>query len=237
MHQRTNNCIFLITFICFLVLGAGCSDNTIVTYVDGINEESVSQVELYFPLNEGYTTVYTVSSNNGATEETVTFQASERVPIQGIEAVIWIGRSDISLDTGYFYAGSAALYYYDDINSVPEKVLDFPLVVGNSWTTNDINTNDYTDIITGSKDDGGGANSKTFPTISAINFSVDQIEQLVLNSGDYYSNAVRVSSYTNGKYNYYWYVQGIGLVRYVIGATVSTYPNGEVVGELIEYGY
>ena len=64
-------------------------------------------------------------------------------------------------------------------------------------------------------------------------------EGLRLGDGTYYSGAVKVYnlSSTVGKKNYYWFVANVGLVKYVIGATDSSYPDGDVVGELVSRGY
>ncbi len=236
--KRTTLAIAIIMILA--VSWIGCSDDTIVSYIDTptLNDQGAA-VEVYFPLNEGYTTIYNVTYLNGGSEQ-VTFKASDKVRIDGIDAVIWVGSSSNSLDTGYFYAASNTLYYYSSVGADPEKILQLPLTSGTSWQTNDINSNDFTDIITNTDADTTGdpnINAKDFPTVSAVNFTVEQIEPIDLNSGSHYNNAVRISTPNGTRKNYYWYVEGIGLVRYVIGSSTTSYPEGDIVGELINYGY
>ena len=235
------NTSLILTVLCLLsIIWIGCSDDTIVQYVENTNLDQATDIDLYFPLQEGYITVYNLSYQTGSDEQ-VTFRAGRTVNIEGANTVEWIGFGNNSVDTGYFFASSSSLYYYRKLTSTPEKILELPLTNGNTWASNDINSNDFTDIITGFNDKGsdttGSGNKKTFPTISAINFTVEQIEQLQLNTGHYYSSALRISTPNGTCMNYYWYVQGIGLVRYVIGASELSYPDGEIVGELIDYGF
>ena len=59
-----------------------------------------------------------------------------------------------------------------------------------------------------------------------------------MTNGDYYTAAYRISTETAGVLtNYYWFVPGVGLVKYVTGATDDNPANGDVVGELMEYGF
>lgn len=231
--------VIIITTVCMLsIIGAGCSDNTIVTYVDGISESSDSQVESFFPMSQGYTTIYNVTYNNSGTSEIVTFRAGAKQQFQSSEVTPWFGYSNSSIDTGYFYASSDALYYLSYLGDSPDKLLEFPLSTGKSWDS-DSNGDIYIDIITGQKDttDSGGTFGKTFPTISSVEYTINQVDGVTLDHGVFYSNAVLVSTPNGNKTNYYWYVNGIGLVRYVVGATHVSFPSGDIVGELIQYGF
>jgi len=132
------------------------------------------------------------------------------------------------------------LYYYSATNADPEKILQVPLSNGSSWATSDVVSDDFTDIITGTKTDSTNnpnINSKNFPTVTAVNFTVEATESIQLNTGNSYSQAVRLSTPNGTRKNYYWYAPGIGLVRYVIGASTSSYPNGDIVGEIDSYGF
>ncbi len=230
----------ILTFLGLMAFSwIGCSDGTIVTYVDSPGATGQAEpVELYFPLDEGYTTIYNVTYSIGNSEQ-VTFTAGRTVSFQGINAVEWIGRGANSIDTGYFYPTGNALYYYDATNAQPEKLLQLTLNNGTSWATNNINSNGFTDIITGTLPDTTGnpyINAKDFPTISAVSFTVESTEALELNTGTYFSQTVRLSTPNGSRMNYYWYAQGIGLVSYVIGASTTSYPNGDIVGEIVNYG-
>ncbi|KAA3630817.1 MAG: hypothetical protein DWP97_14530 [Calditrichaeota bacterium] len=229
-----------IAVVCMVVfIGAGCSDDTIVTYVDSIPGASQSQVESFFPLSSGYTTIYNVSYQSSGTSEIVTFRAGDKEQFQSVELTPWYGFSNSTADTGYFYTSANALYYMKHLGDSPDKVLEFPLSIGSSWDS-DGNDDIYTDIITGEEDSlgtGGGIYGKTFPTISAVQYIISEIDGVTLENGVFYSKAVLVSTYNGNKTNYYWYVNGVGLVRYVIGATEVSFPNGDVVGELVQYGY
>lgn len=76
----------------------------------------------------------------------------------------------------------------------------------------------------------------SFPTEGSGEMMVDDIETIELTSGTVYSNAIRISnSGTSGRMNYYWYVQGIGLVKYVINAQSPSDGSGQLVGELLSF--
>lgn len=237
MPLRTKAPIVLAAICLLSILWIGCSDNTIIRYVDGQTTQQISEVESYFPLNYGYTTIYQVSYATGYSER-VTYRADDTTDIRGLQVISMIGVSGSSIDTGYFYVNGNALYYFRDKSSDPEKILELPFSNGYTWYSKDLTTDSLIDITTGTKNssDSTGINAKTFPTISNIEYTVDNIESLELNNGHYYSNAVRISTPNGTKYNYYWYVGGVGLVRYVIGATTTSYPNGDIVGEILDYG-
>lgn len=223
-----------------IAVWVGCSDNTIVRYVDNPGQSnSTEAVETYFPLNTGYITIYNVTYQSGGSEQ-VTFESGKTISVQGVQTREWIGRSFNTQDTGYFYASGTALYYYPSKSAQPEKILQLPLSNGTTWQTNDINSNDYTDIITGhdgDSTDSPGTNSKDFPIATAVNFTVNGVESIQLATGNSYSQAVKISTPNGTRMNYYWYAPGVGLVRYVIGATDATYPDGDIVGEIVNYGY
>ncbi len=96
----------------------------------------------------------------------------------------------------------------------------------------------FDDVITGSKDTVIVIPlSKNLPIIGEVTMTVEEATALQLEEIDNsYSSAVRISVPSSStKTNYYWFVQGVGLVKYVIGATDS-YTNGEIVAELVNYG-
>ena len=74
----------------------------------------------------------------------------------------------------------------------------------------------------------------SYPTDGALELVVDAIETVELKSGTVYTNAVRISNAgSSGRMNYYWYVQGIGLVKYAINAQSPNDGSGQLVGELL----
>jgi len=236
--------IFCLLCVCWL----SCSTNT-GSSVGSPEAHSGGDITWYFPLNEGYSTTYEIRSSTDGIE-TATFKVGKEVSYLGTSAIEWFSYGDKGIDTTYFEVTDSALYYYSSSHYPREKILELPMEQGHSWSrysqeqTDDDAYDDFTDIITENKyeeaDDDTTINAlgKIFPTIGSLDMTVEQIEQLELSSGSFYSNAVRISnSGTAGKKNYYWFVPGIGLVKYVIGATSESYPEGDIEGELITYGY
>jgi hypothetical protein len=75
-----------------------------------------------------------------------------------------------------------------------------------------------------------------FPTDGALEMLVEGIETIELESGNVYTNAIRISnSGSSGRMNYYWYVRGAGLVKYVINAQGPDDDSGQIVGELVSF--
>ena len=248
--MRLRNITFFTVFLCSVILFGwiGCSDDTITTYIssDDPLDQNLSGPTIYFPLQEGYGTVYDITYSNGK-KEISTFQVGKEVSFVGINAVKWYVNNATGLDSSYFQVTNDAILFYESIYSKPEKILELPLEPGHSWTrftvtATDDNQDDFTDIITSYDKDtltDGNTVNKTYPIEGEVTMVVEKIENLTLKDGTYYSKAIRVAneSLYTGKKNYYWFVAGIGLVKYVIGATDLTYPNGDLVSELVDYGY
>lgn len=221
----------------------GCSDNTIETIVsaDDLNNTSQSEVLNYFPLNEGYTTVFSIAQSNGS-HTTASFRVGKTVDFLGMEVVEWIGTQNGVIDTGYFRVTENSLIYYDNYYTDPEVILDLPFQIGASWLRFDDQSgtdagDSYIDISSGTEDDGGGGAAKVFPTDGASAMVIDGYESINLDNGFYYAEVLRVANATSNGLgtNYYWYSPGIGLIRYALGVTDATYPDGVVTAELINY--
>ncbi|MFC1475363.1 hypothetical protein ACFLQG_01835 [Candidatus Zixiibacteriota bacterium] len=249
LRKATTLTLVTIGVICFGWFG--CSDDSNETIVSGgsiIN--ATNPVETYFPLSEGTSRSFTITQANGLSE-IVSFRVGKSFDLMGIEVTEWIKTENDVIDTGYFRATSSSLFYYEHKNSTSEKVLELPLDVGNTWSRYDVTDNNFWDYVfvdTSLGDEAGNpvdedtlifppSTNKSFPLTGSEVMSVESFEQLSLSNGNHYSQAVKVSNtdQTGLKKNYYWYVANIGLVRYVKGATDSSYPNGEEVGELLVY--
>ncbi len=229
----------------------GCSNETkTTTYTD--SSTPIGGLAYYFPVNEGSTATYQVVHADGSTE-LITHRIDAQTEINSSPARIWltiIGKG--SPDTSYTVSTDSAVYVYDNTRSIPEQVLHLPLRPGSSWERYS-----YGNIGTGFSDNGGtndgsgqtgsdtvkypvdtngsGFNSKVIPTDGSNVLTIDRVETLVLSNGDVYAGALRVSNSMNTSgVNHYWYVPGIGLTKYVVGASDS-YPNGQTMGELVAY--
>ena len=241
--------IVLAGIICFGWYG--CFDDTVQTiFTDsGTTGTSSSAIETYFPLSAGTSSLFTVTQANGI-KELVTYKVGKKVDLKGVEVTEWIGITNGVQDTGYFRVYSDALYFYENIQAEPEKIIEMPFVIGSSWDRfetggTDLTFDDlYIDISAGDdyqpdpiEGDSTGfppVTLKTYPSIGAISMTVESIERLQLNNGLSYSEAVKISNtdYSGTKDNYYWYVANYGLVKFVIGAT-DTKPNGDLMGEIL----
>ncbi|MEW6412958.1 MAG: hypothetical protein AB1483_10885 [Candidatus Zixiibacteriota bacterium] len=243
MNRLFTKAAIRITTVLLVAILTGCSDNTITNVISADDWVAGTESTAYLPLAEGYTTIYSVEYSDG-TDDMVTLEVGRQVQLAGISAVEWFSTSGDGLDTGYVHATSDAVYFYESASASPEKILEMPLLLGNSWSRfTDIYIDDqFIDIITDyDKDDVDGTEgtAKTFPSSGGDIMTVAGSEGLRLGDGTYYSGAVKIynASETVGKTNYYWFVANVGLVKYVIGATDSSYPDGDIVGELISSGY
>ncbi len=225
----------------------GCSDNDIIVSSSG-NNITNSPAEEFFPLNEGYSTIYEISYAGGSSELT-SFKVGGEVPFNGSTAIEWFSYDNYGTDTGFYQVFDSAIIYYPSRNSSAETIIKLPFAVGFSWdrTTSDIivdTTGGFDDDISGTKldtnfvdtTDGGGSN-KLLPIEGSSIMTIEQKESIELSDGTYYSGAYRVqvpNSATTS--NYYWFVAEIGLVKYSLDAPNGDYSNGKVVGELVSYG-
>ncbi|MEE8578172.1 MAG: hypothetical protein V3T31_13040 [candidate division Zixibacteria bacterium] len=245
MKQRFVSFTTLVVFCLATLIWVGCSDDTITTVIsadDYVNDQAESY---YLPLAEGFTTVYSVTSSDG-TDKIIRLEVGKQVQLGSMSAVEWISDDGITYDTGYVRITLDAVFFYDGANSDAEKILELPLITGGTWErfSDDYdNADDFTDIITifDPNDTTSileGTLAKTFPSTGGNTMVVVGQEQLQLGDGSTFSSAVKVynESSVPGKKNYYWYVEHIGLVKYVLGTTDGSFPRGDVVGELIDYG-
>ncbi|UCD63354.1 MAG: hypothetical protein JSW34_11480 [Candidatus Zixiibacteriota bacterium] len=247
--MQTKKQIFMFAGLALLLATAGwygCSDGTVSTVVSQDELASGGYANVYLPTAEGYTSVFNVVYSGG-TEEMVTVRVGRSVQLGAVNAIEWIGTNQGVADTGYIAVTSDCVYFYETSASSPEKIIEMPMTTGQSWerfADSDIGDGDITDIITGNdKDDDTTAtddpSAKVFPSDGGNIMTVAGREQLELSSGLTFSDVVKV--YNEGsvpnRTNYYWFVANVGLVKYVIGASDNGGSTGEIVGELLDYGY
>lgn len=247
---------FIIALSLLSIIYISCSDGT-VTYTS--SSPTPASVDKYFPLEQGVSANYTITDNWDEIVAHRNFTIAAPVTLNGQAHYrgIYVNMEYPALrDTGYFYIDGTSLYYYDDYQASPEKILEGPLTIGKSWqrfaaaeTASGQNNLIY--ILTEGKggkyddsslvsddetdgDDGatGGAALKYFPSSGANYFRIGAIENIELKDGNTFENCVRVENKSGQYTNYYWYAPEAGLVRYVINATDDTYPDGQVVGEI-----
>ena len=247
-----------ITVILAILIIAGltsCSDDSVtVPPTEGVTTTS-NAVTTYFPLDEGYTSIYSVTSSDGPSR-TVTFRVGREVETLDGTVIQWISYDpQTGLDTGYFQITSTAIFYRENITSMAEKIIELPMSVGRTWDryedsdvkiTADVESFEDIDI-DGTKifsentvDTSISVFStlKNLPIIGEATMTVEEAGTLSLTNGQSYTTAYRVSTVSAGILtNYYWFVPGVGLVKYVIGSLDDDPASGNVVGELLEYGY
>ncbi len=222
----------------------GCSNETTST-LDSTGLASTGQLNSYFPSNQGRVSTFQVRQADGTTE-LITMTAEARTSLANRPATMWLVKhGNNAPDTSYSVVTDSAVFFYENAGATPEKVLELPLQPGNTWDRYayiDINTGidsgnggNGPDTLQGT--DGGmrGINAKSFPTEGANTLRIDQSETVTLSNGEVYASAIRVSNTnTNGLTNYYWYVPGLGLTKYTLGAGNST-SSAQTVGELVNY--
>lgn len=228
----------------------GCSDTTEI--ITNSRLEQTVQVVYYFPLNEGDTTVFDVTTS-GLTEQK-TFAMTGTVKLGSADAQRWVISSGASVDTSYLVATDDALYFLETPSAKPEKILALPLTPGASWpryynydVTGYYSNFDYGDLGTDSEGDFGdpyGSNTdstigsevlaKNYPTNGANTFTVVGSESVVLGGLGSFPDAVKITNVGyGGTTNLYWYVPGIGLVKYMIGTNADGTATPEVEGVLV----
>ena len=232
---------------CIMLVGlmTGCSDKEGIS--GSIQATPTTGVEAYFPLTESYTTSYIVTNSDGTTES-VRYEAGAPVDFQLGTAVPWYGSSSDGNHTAYFRTSNTALYYYSSPTASSEKLLELPLTTGKSWYRDAEYLDDTTSIITGFDDglfddfwpDGNDEPFLiTFPITGATAMTVSGKAPIELNTGLHFSEAVEVSSdnHGTGATNHYWFVCGIGLVKWAKGVTGGNIDLANETGELVEYGF
>lgn len=246
MNHRTIRLSVLSLAVTAALTLVGCSDNDII----GTSNEAAADpraITFYFPVESGYTSTLEVRESDGRTS-TMTFKVGAEVPFGSSSAIQWFHQAGTGFDTSYVRVAGAAIYLYESISSLPERILQGPLIQGSSWTRYpSIDTpSDTTSIVTGEtdlgdivdKDDdngGDGGAAKSFPTTGSNEMRVERVETILLASGSSFAGCAKVTNQlSDGSENQYWFAPGYGLVKYVIGATES-YPSGRQTGELVSF--
>ncbi len=229
-----------------LIFIIGCSDTVEIVTTPTTNNNLAYEALEWFPLDEGYTTVYKLTSNDGS-DRIITYTVGKEIVINDMTVVEWLSNDNVlGADTGYFQYTNTAIYYRESKSSSLEKIIELPIIAGNSWNRNEsddanLRTENFDDQLDGEqeKDSLIITPLKNLPIVGEFLMTVEEAEVLQLNeTGHYYSQAYRIAVQSSAtEKNYYWFVEGVGLVKYVLGATELSYPNGNVVGELIQYGY
>jgi hypothetical protein len=227
-----------VLFIASLCIGCGKNE----TIINSSSDSSTSSgVTAYFPLTNGYATKFAVRTATGD-QWVDNFTVGGNAQVQTVTATTRFKYGTAPVDTGYFYATANALYFYANRSATPEKILQLPLAVGQSWQRFPTSGSDTT---------GGGSDPDTTdgdPQLSADNFpsagsnliTVRGIETITLSNGYVFSGAVKLATSgsvaNSGDENLYWFAPGVGLVKYVLGASGSlSTAEGQVVGELLDY--
>ncbi len=249
-------------FLMAIVLGLwGCEKKMSAPIIN--SSEYTPTIEDYFPLSAGKTTKI-VSINTGYEPNIIIreqFECGEGVDLENQSIYPWIYTNlDYSsvVDTSYFYLTESALYFYETADSDPEKILEEPLEVGQTWqrfgsSTADANnlynnildsllskeTGD-TEIIQENKgnlpDDNGFFSGKIYPTSGSGLMTIVAIENVQLENGNLYRDCIKVQNERGDNTNYYWYAKNYGLIKYIIGATIESLAldntlDGIIVGE------
>jgi hypothetical protein len=200
----------------------------------------------YFPSAQGWTSVFDVSSSGSSAE--LTFYVGGQTVVQGQTAYRWvIIPSQGTPDTNYVVVGPTSVLVYQDTLSTTsaEHLLQAPLTAGSSWyrypelvdATQDT-LSILTDINGGKMDTTvpGPGVRKLLPVDGGNELTVEAVEELSTMYNRHFSGVVKISNTDrNGSINSYWFAPGVGLVKYVIGATTQN-PDGVTVGEIADYG-
>lgn len=217
----------------------GCGKNE--TIINSSSDASANAgVTAYFPLSSGYVTKFAVRTATGETWID-NYSIGDNAEVQSITATARFKYGTSPIDTGYFYATSSALYFYAHRSATPEKILALPLAVGQSWERFPTSGSGGTDPDTPNEEGGDPLlSAENYPSTGSNVVTVRAIETITLSNGYVFSGAVKLctsGSVANSEdENQYWFAPGVGLVKYVLGASGSlSTAEGQVVGELLDY--
>lgn len=233
----------ILVIVCLSLIWVGCSDTIEIYDPNTSLDTEVGAAAAFFPVDQGYKTTFVESYSTGGSSN-VSYKIGTTVDLKGLTVYQWIKNSPSGIDTSFVYVTDNAVYLFNDINSASEKVIEMPMSPGQTWSMADNISDDKSTDITISTDiiikydtlGGGVISLKDYPIASALTMTVESVEALNLSAGAYYSGAVKVSTSEGDTKNYYWFVEGIGLVRYAIDVNDSNYPFGSYYGELVSYG-
>jgi len=223
----------------------GCSDHTVKNIVSADEWPAETGESYFLPLEQGFTVIYEVTRADGSSNM-ITLEMGKMVQMGAIMAYEWFSDDGSTRDTGYIAAGVDAAYFYESANSEAEKMIELPPAVGDSWErfSEEYGGEDWVDILSGQTDGDDeqdaqdDAIAKVLPSEGGNIMTVVAIEDVQLSNGQQFNGAVKIcnESSAQGKVNYYWYVNRIGLVKYMLGVSEGSNPRIEVTGELLEYG-
>jgi hypothetical protein len=227
-----------------ILIVIGCSSHRSDGGLGSLSQDNAYSSSSYFPLEAGWTSTFDVAGSTSSS--TLTFVVGEEVPFGSGSAHQWlIVAPGGTVDSNYVVATATGVFVYASSQSLAEQILHLPLEVGMSWsrvdgtggadTTSIATTLDGT--ITKGLDTGLILETRKLIPITGDNQLVVQaVEELALSNGLRFNSAYRISNAAgSGTSNNYWFVSGVGLVKYVLGATAQN-PEGLVRGEIVSYG-
>jgi hypothetical protein len=246
-HNAVSNSILSILLVTLVASGGliGCSDDTIEHVTRSTDQYWFSDITDpdYFPLVEGLRITYSVTGTSDAQHQT--YWIGEPATYGGATYYPWITEKTSRLDTVWFRETTTGLYYYSSLTATPECILSYPISTGTSWSRYDVDNiegdnTELKDFLGGddqvaSENDGNGPIVGDFPVTGSTALLAEKIELLELKDGTQYAGALKVRNSGSGGYNCYWFVPGIGLARYAIGAADSRGETAAVVGEMVSY--
>jgi hypothetical protein len=234
-----------LAFCLMLFVIAGCSNNSSLVTAPGTGALPTLATS-WFPLTPGSSSTFETTDADGF-NHLVTFKVGNLVSFGSSTAYQWfILENGAVQDTDFVVATATAVYVYESSFSAPEQILKVPVATGSTWNRYAGSTRDTISIITGGegKDNGDTGDSgdgdldvfsKIFPTEGSNEMKVVRVDQLTLDNGSHYSGTAEITnSNPGGSTNHYWFAPGLGLVKYVIGATQSR-PSGQASGEMIQF--
>ena len=237
--------------LCLGLFGCSGDDQVVVTKaIDTTDDtdEGVIKETNFFPLEAGYVSTFKVTSSVGQVEY-VTYEMGPAVSFKGQSAYQWFSYDANGADTAFIVASVDGIDYYSHPQDNAERILEYPLSVGERWErfadlgtgTNggggfgdDLGGDDKTDDPE-DYNGGGGGLGKEIPFSGDATMTVKAIQTIEMSEGQVYANAYLVTNAIGDtRENRYWYVDGIGLVKFEIG--VQNGQPSSSTGELVAYG-
>ncbi|UCD18192.1 MAG: hypothetical protein JSV44_04575, partial [Candidatus Zixiibacteriota bacterium] len=134
----------------------GCSQDSPTTAEISGSTGALAAVAQYFPVQEGLSADFTITDNRNQTLGHQRLSIGRSVRVNGRQAYCWIFE-DLDnpglADTGYLFGQDGALFYFEQGDIEPERILEAPFILGREWerfpatTSQSYDQDDYDNLL------------------------------------------------------------------------------------------
>ncbi|MDD4050760.1 MAG: hypothetical protein PHR28_02520 [candidate division Zixibacteria bacterium] len=212
--KRVATLVCIIGALAIMALVISCSDKTFTT--TNISDPSETATPSYAPLEPGLRVSFSILGQNGRSFD---MEIGDSIMVDGNHGfqVRQVDHETQATTITYRYMKGNALFESASVNDPGVRILEGPFVAGHSWNRNDTwSTNDS--LILGEGDDGGTGGGDIRKVLAPVYMNIVGFEDVQTLNGDLYSRTLKVAWPVDENHtNYYWYAQGIGMIKYEEG--------------------